>query len=301
MSFRLVAPIVVGALLVSGCATPPVTPVREEVRLTIKSISADVSGGKHSDTSDLGARGAEEGASKGALQGASVGANSGSLLGILIGVPLGAAIGSSTGAANARSPAEVDEARANLRTAIQDTDFGEMLRSRLTSARTKGSVEILKVSSGSGTAAQTEGASHLLTFEYSLGFLRRGLVVPDVGVALIVKGQLLSSDRKQVLHTNTWGYCGELRNFIEMSQEKAAIFRVEMERAAATLSDAIWYDLFTNKESRSIARPPLCMNYIDVPSLSGRSVEPPAAAPLEARFVAQATLSLRIDGLATSR
>lgn len=278
---RVVAPVMIGALFVSACGTPPVTPVREEVRRTVVSVSADLSGVKHSDTSDVGARGSEEGASKGALAGANAAARgaSSSLLGALIILPFAAAIGSATGASNAKSPEEVDAARAGLRAAIQDTDFSELLRRRLSAAKAVGGVEIASVSSGSGTAGTAAGnASHLLTLEYSLGIKRNGVVVPDVGVYVLVKGQLLSGDRKQVLHTNVWGYCGEQRSFIDMSQNNGAPFRTEMEKAAEVLGEAILFDLFNSNASRSISQAPICMDYSNVLTTFGTSVEPPLSA-----------------------
>ena len=58
--------------LLSGCAQAPVSPIPEPTRRSVTSISGDVSGLKHADTSRLGARGSAEGAQLGAQQGASL-------------------------------------------------------------------------------------------------------------------------------------------------------------------------------------------------------------------------------------
>ena len=69
---RLVATAAAVALLASACAQAPVNPLPEPVRRNVTSISGDVSGLKHSDTSRLGARGSAEGAQLGAQQGAAL-------------------------------------------------------------------------------------------------------------------------------------------------------------------------------------------------------------------------------------
>ena len=63
---------VTAAWMSAGCAQAPVHPMAEAARRSVTSISGDVSGLKHADTSRLGARGSAEGAQLGAQQGASL-------------------------------------------------------------------------------------------------------------------------------------------------------------------------------------------------------------------------------------
>ena len=60
------------AMMASACARAPVTPIRNPARRSVTTISGDVAGLKHTDTSKLGARGSTEGAQLGAQQGAAV-------------------------------------------------------------------------------------------------------------------------------------------------------------------------------------------------------------------------------------
>lgn len=94
------------------------------------SIAGDVSGLKHSDTSKLGARGSSEGAQLGAQQGASVLPGGGGILGLAV-MGVGAIVGGVKGANEAQREDVVDQTRVFLRTAIEDTDFTELLRARL--------------------------------------------------------------------------------------------------------------------------------------------------------------------------
>ena len=257
----------VGAALLSACSAP-VNPVREEVRRTVTGISADLSGVKHSDTGNLGARGSEEGASKGAAQAMS---QATSLLGLLI-LPI---VGGAAGAASARPAEEVDPARANIRLAIQETDFNEMLRQRLMRSTAGGQVRVVDVSSGGTGGPASPGASHVVTLEYQLGIVRIGAVVPDVTVIVAFKGQLLSPDRQKVLHSNTWVYCGDFRNFIEAGQNSGAHFRTEMQRAAQVIGDAILYDLFVNNEPRGFGSRRPCLNFNNLPPSTDTDFAPP--------------------------
>ena len=159
------------AALTAGCADPPVKPIPEGARRSVTSVAADVSGVKISDTSTVGARGSEEGSRLGALQGAAtvLGNSGGSLLGLLL-TPVGAAVGSAKGAAEAQSVQVVDETRSNLRLALQETDFTELLRQRLAGSRA-GTVTFTTVTAGPASAATAAGApvSHVIALEYRVG------------------------------------------------------------------------------------------------------------------------------------
>src|SRR4030095_14687682 len=71
-SIRAVATVVAATLMSAGCAQAPVEPIPEAARRSVTSISGDVSGLKHADTSKLGARGSAEGAQLGGPPGASM-------------------------------------------------------------------------------------------------------------------------------------------------------------------------------------------------------------------------------------
>ena len=113
-------------LLATACAQAPATPIREEARRNVAAISGDVSGLKYADTSRLGARGSGEGAQLGAQQGASLLPGAGGLLGLAV-LGLGAIVGSVKGASEAQRADVVDQTRVFLRTAIEETDFTELL------------------------------------------------------------------------------------------------------------------------------------------------------------------------------
>src|SRR5262249_44412822 len=119
-------------------------------RQSVTAISADVSGIKDSDTSDIGARGSTEGSQRGAAQGVAALTSSGNLVGFIL-APIGAAVGGAKGASDAQSEEVVDQTRTNLRIAMQETDFGELLRSRLLAEGVAGPVQIVGAS-GAGTA-----------------------------------------------------------------------------------------------------------------------------------------------------
>src|SRR4030095_2598254 len=83
-SIRAVATVVAATLMSAGCAQAPVEPIPEAARRSVTSISGDVSGLKHADTSKLGARGSAEGAQLGAQQGASILPGGGGILGLAV-------------------------------------------------------------------------------------------------------------------------------------------------------------------------------------------------------------------------
>lgn len=274
----LVAPLALIAAALSACAPPLVTPMSADLRKTVTSVGADVSGIRHSDTSQLGARGSKEGADKGAASGAAAAIRGGgSLLGILLVTPFAAAIGAASGASNARSEDVVDAARLGLRQALQEEDFTAKLRTRLTSVGVTSTVTMVSVPPAGAVPANTSGSRHVLTLEYQLGLLRDGVVVPKVGVIALVKGQMLSPDRSQVLHTNTWVYCGPVRDFVEMSRDRGAPLRLEIDRAAAVLAEAIHYDLFVSSAKRFLKPQPVCMDLGDLPSGIVRTNTAPGA------------------------
>lgn len=275
---RFFATVGVVAALTSACATPPVKPVPEAVRRNITSLSGDVSGLKDSDTSKLGARGSAEGASRGAMAGAAAVATSNAGLLSLLLLPVGAAVGSATGASAAKSEDVVDAVRGDLRIAIQETDFNELLRSRLASSKVGGDVEIVAMGAGSATAAVqgVDGApaSHLITIEYRLNIYGEGFVNPKVGIFVHASAQVLSADRKQVLHAAAWNYCGERHDWVEMAANQGAALRAQIDNAATVLAEAIPHDLFVNKNPRYLTIKGACMDFGNLPSGIGNQPGP---------------------------
>lgn len=275
---RSAGAICAAALLTAACAEPPVKPIPEATKASVTALSADISGIKNSDTSDIGARGSDEGARRGAAQGVAAVAGSGTLLGLLLS-PVAAAAGGAKGAADAQSETVVDDTRANLRVAVQETDFGELLRSRLATSGVT-DIQITNVTAGAGTASLTtaNGAavSHVMALEYRLAILHPRHVNPKIGVVVAVTAQVQSADRKQLLHKATWTYCGERVDFIEMAADNAARLRGQMDTAAEILAEAIPYDLFASKEPRPLVG--FCMDYNNLPS--GRGVKSPRIAGL---------------------
>jgi len=275
---RACAVVGIVATLASACAEPPVKPVPEATRRTITSISGDVSGIKHSDTSKIGARGSNEGAQRGAAQGAGTMASGGTLLGLLL-MPVGAAVGGAKGAAEAQSEEAVDATRAEMRLAMQDTDFGEELRARLAASKVDGEIVVASMTSGASTAAQqnANGASggapaHVIAIEYRLAIFHQPHVNPKVALVAQVTAQVQSPDRQQMLHKATWTYCGQPYDFIQMGADKALLLRNQINTAAVVLAEAIPYDLFVSKQPRPLNG--LCMDFRDLPG--GRGAKAPS-------------------------
>ena len=267
------------AALTTGCAEPPVTPIPEATRRSINTASADVSGMKDSDTSKLGARGSDEGGRLGAQQAyAAVQRNTGggSLLGLLVLGPIGAAVGSSRGSAEAQSTEVVDDTRSNLRRAIQETDFTELLRRSIATSKAAGPVEISAVTAGAASAPGVTGAGmpvgHVIALEYRLNVYGEELVNPKIGVYVTVNAQVQSSDRKQLIHRATWVFCGDRDHFVRMGADNAAAFRAQMSQAAAVLGEAIPYDLYVSRQPRMLKVKNVCMDFSDLPS---RTVQVP--------------------------
>lgn len=260
-------------ILVSGCAQPPVTPIPDSTRRTITSISGDVSGIKNSDTSQIGARGSTEGGQRGAAQGVATMTSSGTLLGLLL-APVGAAVGGAKGASEAQSEDVVDATRAELRLAMQDTDFAEDLRARLGASTIAGDIVVSSMTSGASTAAQqsvtnvSAGApSHIIALEYRLAIFHQAHVNPKIALIAQVTAQVQSPDRKQMLHKATWTYCGQPYDFVQMGANNAALLRGQINTAAAVLAEAIPYDLFVSKVPRPLKG--YCMDFSDLPSGTG--------------------------------
>jgi hypothetical protein len=262
---------------VSACVEPPVKPIPDSSRRSVLSISGDVSGVKDSDTSKLGARGADEGGRLGALQGAAEVSKGGSLLGVLL-MPVGAAVGGAKGAAEAQSTDVVDETRSNLRIAIQETDFTELLRSRLAASKAAGDIEIVGVTTGASTAPRQgkDGpvAGHVVAVEYRMNIYGEHLVNPDVGIYVRVTAQVQSPDRRQMIHKATWSYCGERQHFVQLGANKAAVLRAQIDNAAAILAEAIPYDLYVSNQPRKLAIKGACMDFSDLPSGIGKQPGP---------------------------
>jgi len=289
------------AALTAGCADPPVKPIPEAARRSVASVAADISGVKISDTSTVGARGSEEGSRLGALQGAAtvLGNSGGSLLGLLL-TPVGAAVGSAKGAAEAQSVEVVDETRANLRIALQETDFTELLRQRLAGSQA-GTVSFTTVTAGPASAtAAGPAVGHVIALEYRVGLYGAYLVNPLIGVFVQVTAQVQSADRRALVHTATWSYCGERIDFVQMGANNGALLRSQIDRAAMVLGEAIPYDLYASRQPRPLKAERLggiqmvagCMEFSDLPSRTGQPpvvLASPQPIPLAPSATATAT------------
>lgn len=272
--FNIRGPAILGIVgtLVSACVDAPVKPMPEATKRSVTSLTGTVSGIKVSDTSQIGARGSDEGARRGATQGAAAVSN-GSVLGLLL-MPVGAAVGGAKGAAEAQSEEAVDATRTEMRLAMQDTDFAEDLRARLASANA-GDIVIASVTAGSAPPPQGSGAeaavspsAHVVALEYRLGIFHPPHVNPRIALIAVVTAQVQSPDRRQVLHTSQWTYCGEPQDFIQMGANQAALLKGQINQAAATLAEAIPYDLFVSKQPRPLKG--FCMDFTNLPSGTGR-------------------------------
>jgi hypothetical protein len=277
-SIRVFATVVTATLLGAGCVQAPVEPIPDAARRSVTSISGDVSGLKHADTSRLGARGSAEGAQLGAQQGAAMLSGGGGLVGLAV-MGVGAIVGSVKGANEAQREDVVDQARVFLRTAIEDTDFTELLRSRLASSRAAGDVEIINVTSQAAPlAAVPDGArvpDHFLIIEYRLGLQHEHLVNPKVGIIVLARAKVRHGNANQPLHQSTWAYCGERYHFVQMAANNGAALRAQIDRAAAVLAEAIPYDLYVSKRPRHLLLNSTCMDFTDLPSGIGRPVVSP--------------------------
>jgi hypothetical protein len=272
---RRVVAIGIALSLLSGCAQAPVNPIPEPTRRSVTSVSGDVSGLKHSDTSRLGARGSAEGAQLGAQQGASVLPGGGGILGLAV-MGVGAIVGGVKGANEAQREDVVDQTRVFLRTAIEDTDFTELLRARLAASKAAGDVEIINVTSqATPLSAVPEGArvpDHFLIIEYRMGLQREHLVNPKVGIIVLARAKVRDANRE--VHQATWAYCGERYHFVQMAGNNGAALRAQVDHAAAVLAEAIPYDLYVSKRPRHLLFNSTCMDFSDLPSGIGR---PPVA------------------------
>lgn len=272
-SVRAVATVVAATLMGAGCAQAPAEPIPEAARRSVTSISGDVSGLKHADTSKLGARGSAEGAQLGAQQGASILPGGGGIVGLAV-MGVGAIVGGVKGANEAQREDVVDQARVFLRTAIEDTDFTELLRVRLAASKAAGDVEIVNVTSQAAPlAAVPDGArvpDHFLIIEYRLGLQREHLVNPKVGIIVLARAKVRDGGANRQLHQATWAYCGERYHFVQMAGNNGAALRAQIERAAAVLAEAIPYDLYVSKRPRHLLFNSTCMDFSDLPSGIGR-------------------------------
>jgi hypothetical protein len=265
------------AALTAACAEPPVKPIPDAARRSVGAVAGEVSGLQLSNTSTLGARGSSEGTKLGAAQGAAMMSGGGGLVGLVL-LGVGAAVGAVKGSAEARPEEVVDATRASLRSALQNTDFGEDLRHRLATSKGAGDVEIVALARGGGPVpAQTESGTlvgHLMTVEYRLGLYGEHLVNPNIGLRVVVAVQVQSPDRRQVIHQALWIYCGERRDFVQYGADDAAALRAQMGNAAAVLGEAIPYDLYVSKQPRPLKINGSCMDFTDLPSGLGRRPGP---------------------------
>jgi hypothetical protein len=178
------------------------------------------------------------------------------------------------GANEAQREDVVDQTRVFLRTAIEDTDFTELLRARLASSKAAGDVEIINVTSqGTPLAAVPDGArapDHFLVIEYRLGLQREDLVNPKVGIIVLARAKVRDAGANQQVHQAIWAYCGDRYHFVQMAANNGAALRAQIDRAAAVLAEAIPHDLYVSRRPRHLLFNSTCMDFSDLPSGIGR-------------------------------
>ena len=147
---------------------------------------------------------------------------------------VGAIVGGVKGANEAQREDVVDQTRVFLRTAIEGTDFTELLRARLAASKAAGDVEIVNMTSEASPlvaeASRQAGPDHFLAIEYRLGLQREHLVNPEVGIIVLVRAQVRDPDVKQLVHQATWAYCGQRYHFVQMAANNAAALRAQIDR-----------------------------------------------------------------------
>jgi hypothetical protein len=110
-----------------GCSkTSTVDPMADGARSSVSSISIEVSGSRFADASTVGARGSREGVRRSTGQTPPVGSSL--TMGGLVVDLLIKGVAAAKGAIDAQPESVVDEARSNLQNALQETDFGGLLR-----------------------------------------------------------------------------------------------------------------------------------------------------------------------------
>jgi hypothetical protein len=208
----------------------------------------------------------------GAQQGAAILPGGGGILGLAV-MGVGAIVGGVKGANEAQREDVVDQTRVFLRTALEETDFTELLRARLAASKAAGDVEIVNMTSAAVPLPSVANAAtvpdHFLAIEYRLGLQREDLVNPKVGILVLVRAQVRDPNRQQQIHQATWAYCGARYHFVQMAANNAAALRAQIDQAAAVLAEAIPYDLYVSKQPRHLLMNSTCMDFRDLPSGRG--------------------------------
>jgi len=202
---RVAAILGVVMALTSACSkTSVVDPMADGARSSVSSVSIEISGSKLADASNIGARGSREGVRRSADQTAGTGASTaaGLIVGLLI-----QGVAAAKGAADAQPHLVVDETRASLQNALQETDFGELLRARLAASKASGPVEIVAVTVSPSPAPVLDAAgkpvSQIVSLDYRLLLHAPAEVNPDIGLVARVTARVLSPDRRRLFHTAT--------------------------------------------------------------------------------------------------
>lgn len=264
---RLAAPLVAIATVASACSsrTFEINPMSESARASVSSVSIELSGSKLVDASGVGARGTDEGARRSTSQIPRM--YGGGLVGLGVHM-LVKGMAAATGAAAAQPELVVDETRGNLQSAMQDADFAELMRARLTSSKAAGAVQVAAVVVSPATVPLLDASgtpvNQLITLDYRLLLHNADQVNPSVGLVARVTARVLSPDRKRLFYRATWTYCGEQHNFVQMGTSNGAILRQQTDGAAFVLAEAVLYDLYVNKKPRKETNG--CMDFSDLPS-----------------------------------
>jgi hypothetical protein len=284
---RLLLPLAALLSMLTGACTPaPVTPLSAEARKSIQGITADVTGRKIVDMSTVGARGSSEGAARGARD---VAGSSGPVAAVgdpklVVLLPLATAMGSVVGAISAKPPEQVDAARAALSSALQRTDFTQLLGTAIArSGRAAGNVPLtVSNSSAAGDQAVVGEKSQRMAVSYKLSYFSFGAVTPILQVYVEATAVVYAADQKTTLHTNQWAYCGKRHDFMALAANDGALMVAELTQAATVLGKAIVHDTFQASTGRYLEKFPACMTFSDLPDdpVAGDAyLQPAASAP----------------------
>ena len=193
---------------------------------------------------------------------------------------VGAIVGGVKGANEAQREDVVDQTRVFLRTAIEDTDFTELLRARLASSKAAGDVEIINVTSQATPLAAVPdggpGAGSFPGHRVPLGLCSANIWSIPLSASSCWRGRRsVNGSANQQLHQATWAYCGARYHFVQMAANYGAALRAQIDHAAAVLAEAIPYDLYVSKRPRASLFNSTCMDFSDLPSGIGRPPVPP--------------------------
>ncbi|MBM3644247.1 MAG: hypothetical protein FJX02_07890 [Alphaproteobacteria bacterium] len=257
---------------ISACAGDvTVTPIREEVRLSVKTIAAEVIANPVSAMPVMGARGSREGSQIGA-RGA---AGSATVTGSVLMGPLSTLIGAIGGAISAESAEAVDAARAGIQSALDGTDIVSLVVERLRTGTLNGAT-LVAVEPGDRrkplNAVDGTPVTNPLRLTFDVGVRAFGTINPDIMVTVSVDAALWAMNRTSLAHQGRWTYCSALVPFIQMGAEDGARVRAYILEGARRATDAVLHDLLRVDAKRHEIGTTTCTPIDDVPR---RPTDPP--------------------------